>query len=153
MRRDVCSECCALLIAFLIGCSLVSCATKREGRWIEPQSVLGFSSLEEITNTFASYDVIATHGIRTRELSAAGAHFLFVTTIPYTSSSLLSTYCYEQTEPDFWHLRAVLILARVKSVNLEFVPDHRGVNVISEGKTVFTVVSTASEQSKSPGNK
>ena len=150
MRRDVRPKCCALLIAVLIGCLVAGCATKNEGRWIEPQAVFGFSSIQEITNKFASYEVSAAHGMRTREVTTKDAHFLFVTTIPHSSSSVLSTYCFEQIDRDFWHLRALLVFARVKSVDLDFVADGDAVNVISEGRVLFRVASAVTDHSKIP---
>lgn len=150
MRRDVRSKCCTILITALIGCFLLSCATKQQGRWIEPQAVFGFSSIEEITNKFASYDVNTPHGMRTREVQAKGGHFLFVTRIPYSSSNVLTTYCFEQTERDFWNLRALLVFARVRSVYLEFVPNGDFVNVVHEGKVLFKVAGAASERQQNP---
>jgi len=150
MRRDVRSKCCALLIAALLGYFVGGCATGHNGRWIPPQEVFGFSSTQEITNKFASYDVVTPHGMRTRELQTKGARFFFVTRIPYSSSNVLTTYCFEQTDPNFWNLRALLVFARVKSVDLEFVADGDAVNVISDGKTLFRVASAASERQQSP---
>jgi hypothetical protein len=152
MRRNVRSKCCALLIAALIGSFVVAgCATKHQGRWIEPQAVFGFSSIEEITNKFASYQVVATQGMRTREVrTTKGAHFLFLTTIPYSSSNILTTYCFEQTEPDFWNLRALLLFARVRTVDLDFVVDGDNVNVVHEGKVLFKAASAVSDRQQSP---
>ncbi len=132
-------------MAVLVGYFVYGCATGHSGRWIPPQEVFGFSSMREITNKFASYDVETPHGMRTREIQAKDAHFLFVTRIPYSSSNVLATYCFEQTEPDFWHLRALLVFARVRNVDLDFVPEGDSVKVISEGKTLFTVASTVSK--------
>jgi hypothetical protein len=150
MRRDVRSKCGALLIAALIGCLVAGCGAKHQGHWIEPPAILGLSSIQEITNKFASYNVVAGHGMRTQEVQTKGAHYLFVTIIPYSNSTILSTYCFEQTERDFWHLRTMLVFQRVRGVDLEFVPDGDFVNVVHEGKVFFKVASMDSERQKSP---
>jgi len=145
------SKCGALLsVAALIGCFVAGCATKQQGHWIEPPAILGLSSVQEITNRFASYDVVAAHGMRTREVQTKDAHFLFVTIVPYSNSTILGTYCFEQTERDFWALRTMLVFQRVRGVDLEFVPDGDFVNVVHEGKVLFKVAGAASERQQSP---
>lgn len=150
MRRDVRSQCGALLMCAVVGCVIGGCASRQSGRWIPPQEVFGFSSIQEATNTFNSYDVAVPHGLRTREVHAKNADFLFVTRIPYSSSTVLATYCYEKQEPDFWQLRALLVFTRVRSVDLDFVAEDDSARVISEGKTLFTVTSAASEHLNPP---
>jgi hypothetical protein len=130
-----------LIFAGFAGILIPACAPKDQGRWVKSEELLSFTSIEQITNKFATYEYVASHGFDLQDVRTRTSRFLFVTTHPYSGSSVFNAFCFEQLNPSLWRLRSELLFHQSNSMQLRFVPEGDVVNVLQDGQVVFKIVS------------
>ena len=92
-----------------------------------------------------------TKGLTLYRVSNSNSHFVFLQTFNYPRGlAVFSLYCYEQTEPSQWRLRAFVPVNDYYFTNddtktLRFDVEGQNVNTIYRGSTILTVASIRSD--------
>jgi hypothetical protein len=136
------ARCCSILMA-LVSCALLEgCVEPRGSKWIPPQSVIGFSSVEEIRKAFAHREI----STQTSQVHSDDGDFFFVSSYPYSGPRIFNVYCYERIDPDLWRLRAVLVFVSSGTMRVEFQKTAGYVEVVHEGKPLFKIAAAADQE-------